>query len=123
MAAKNTEVSLYVLPCNGGSSGTAGQVTVVTGTATTTGGSTSVTIIPGYDANTGDSLLTQGSLNIARGIKKIVRYGFTNNANSNAFKVVKSNNTTADADQLVVTCTANDTFDYWLEGVDGGQNA
>ena len=98
-------------------------MTLVTGTLVTSGGATAATIIPGYDANTGDVLLAAGGLNLARGIKKIVAYGLTNNANSNAFKVVKSNNTTADADQLVLTCTANDTFNYWYLGVDGGQNA
>lgn len=123
MAAVNTEVSINVLPCNGGSSGTANALTLVRGTLVTSGGATAATIIPGYDANTGDVLLSAGGLNLARGIKKIVAYGLTNNANSNAFKVVKSNNTTADADQLVLTCTANDTFDYWYLGVDGGQNA
>lgn len=126
MAAKNTELSISVSPSNGGATASGvnpGAVTRVYGTFATSGGSTTGVVIPGYDGNTGDSLIAVGSLNAARGIKTILGWGFTNNANSNAFKVVKTYDSTAKADKLTITCTANDTFNYWLDGVDGGQNA
>lgn len=122
MAAKNTELAINYIASPGGSASSAGGLTKVYGTATTSGGSTSVIIIPGYDANTGDSLITEGSLNKARGIRKIVGWSVSNNANSNAFKVVKSYDSTAKADKLTITCAPNDTFDYSLEGYDQGQN-
>ena len=121
MASVNTELAKVYTPAGGGS-GAAGGITKVYGTVTLSGGTTTGLVIPGYLASAGDVLLTEGSLNACRGIKKILGYGFTNNTNSNAFKVVKTTDATADADLLTLTATANDSFNYWLEGIDQGQN-
>ncbi len=52
----------------------------------------------------------------ASGIISITKFGVTNSANANAFKVVKSYDSTADKDILTITGTANDSFDIWIEG-------
>jgi hypothetical protein len=122
MASVNTELAIGTSPMTNGQ-GSANAVTRVYGTLTLSGGTTAGLIIPGYLASAGDVLLTQGSINSCRGIRKILGWGFTNNTNSNAFKVVKTNDATADADLLTVTATANDSFNYWLDGIDQGQNA
>lgn len=113
MAAVNTEVKRVYSPSG---------VTTVYGTFTTAGGTSSGYIVPGYDANTGDSLLTEGSLNVCRGIRKILSCVLVNTANSNAYKAVIAYDATPDADKVTVTCTANDTFTYVLTGIDQGQN-
>lgn len=83
----------------------------VYGTFNTAGGTSSGVIKPGEnDTNVSGSI----------GCRTILSWGLVNNANSNAFKVVKSYDTTHDGDILTVTCTANDTFNFWVEGIDNG---
>jgi len=54
-------------------------------------------------------------------VRKIYAWGFTNSANTNAFKVVKTYDaTTYDSDILTLTCTSGDTFDFWFIGEDNG---
>lgn len=81
------------------------------GTFVTAGGTSSGTIKPGSN----DTNVT-GSASM----RKILAWGLSNYANSNAVKVVKSYDATQDGDILTITCTANDTFDFWVEGVDNG---
>lgn len=123
MASVNTELATVYISSGGGTPSGAAGITKVYGTVTLSGGTTVGLVIPGYLASAGDVLLTQGSLNVARGIRKILGWGFTNHTSSAAFKVVKTNDATADADLLTLTATANDSFDYWLEGIDQGQTA
>lgn len=108
MAAKNTETEFE------GSTNT--KSAKVSGTLVMSGGATSGIIIPGYDANSGDSLLTANGTNVARTIREPKTWGFTNNVSANPHRVVKTFDTTAQAWKLTVTCTANDAFDYWVEG-------
>lgn len=122
MASVNTEVAMGTISMTNGQNA-ANAITKVYGTITLSGGTTTGLLIPGYLASSGDVLLTQGGVNSCRGIRKILGWSFTNNTNSNAFKVVKTNDATADADLLTLTATANDSFNYVIEGIDQGQNA
>lgn len=56
-------------------------------------------------------------------VRKILRWGFTpkQNITGGAFNVVKSyDHATYDSDILTLTCTADDSFDFWYEGLDNG---
>lgn len=54
------------------------------------------------------------------GLTKFVRHmyawGFTPRQNITAFNVVKSLDTTNDAEILTLTCSASDRFDFWYIG-------
>ena len=118
MAAVNTETGYTYTSAGGGNANSPGGLTKVSGTFVTSGGTTTGVVCPGYQANGADVLLTP-----TRGIRTINNWGFTNNVSSGAFKVVKTYDATADADILTVTCTANDGFNYWLEGSDIGSGS
>lgn len=81
------------------------------GSATTSGGGTSFVIQPGHN-----TVNISGSSGASTGLRKMYGWSITNNANSNAFKAVKTFDATNQADILTITCTANDTFDWMVDG-------
>ena len=86
-----------------------GQVRL-TGTAVNTGGSTGGAITPG--TSVGGGALVPGSA----GFKKFEAWGFSNQSAVRSYQAVKSYDATQDGDILTLTTTADDDFDFWIEG-------
>jgi len=104
MAAVITESKVVTLA---GSS--EGRIRVIGSVANTA--VTSFIIQPGHQ----DTNVT-GSINL----RTIDSWGFSNNAAQKAPQVVKTYDSTNDANILTITCASGDDYDYWVEGPSAG---
>jgi hypothetical protein len=81
-------------------------------TVVNTAAETTATISPGN----GNGVIQSGSV----GLRKILRWGFTDSVAAAAIRVVKAYSATTDRDELTLTFTAGDEIDGWVEGIDAG---
>ena len=86
-----------------------GQVRL-SGTIQNTGGSTGGAITVG--TSVGGGTVVTGSA----GLKKFTAWNFSNQTAVRAYQAVKSYDATQDGDILTLTTTADDDFDFWIEG-------
>ena len=93
--------------------GPEGRVTLC-GNSTASDGSTSFTIQPGSNTTT----VTGSTV-----LRVIDKWTFENATGQRAPVVVKSYSTTIDGDILTITCTANDTYFWWVEGPSAGASS
>lgn len=88
----------------------------IIGTTVLTAGTDNFRIQPGL----GDVVISQPYN--SRGLRRLDRWSMTCRTAQNATvpRITKSYNATNDANLLQITCVADQTYDWWVEGDDAG---